>query len=1031
MTRSENFVHLHAHSTYSFGDGISLIPDMIARAKELGMPALALTDHGYGHGLLEFYEECKKAGIKPILGCEVYLSKGSRLLKDNEHKHANHLILLARNSTGYKNLLRILTDAATIGFYYEPRTDIETISQYAEGLICLTACMNGPVCQHLYNSDNGRAVYDPRKAEDTISTLRDIFGENLFFEAQYHKTAATAGGVDQRQFTIMTNGKELCSKLGIPIVATNDAHYIYPDQWNLRDIMMADRTQKRVADATREYRDEEGQYYIKSFSEMSQLFPCEWLDTSLEIADRVEEFDIGILPGGRLPKFCKDTVATAKVFGEKVKEGFKARFPGLGKDSEEYKRVQHEIKCIKTLGFYDYFLIVADLIEYATKNGIPIGPGRGSAAGSLVSYCLDITSLNPLKHDLLFERFLNPSRKTLPDIDIDVCKDKRALVIDYLSSKYGKDSVAQICTFSRIKGKGSLRVVGKALDVDGEVIEALASAMPRDQGEFSTSIEQVLDEDESVPGNTLNVFKQYKKDKVVQYYLQTCARLDGVYKSSGVHAAGIVVGPQPLVGLLPLKINKEGGITTQFGMEEVEKLGLLKLDLLGLDTLSTISTCLLMISQDNPSGPLHNKKGIRTSRDLLVIDPDCNDKTVYDAVFSRGRTISVFQCDSPGIRQLFARIHANCFEDIAAVIALYRPGPLDAGMTDMFVRRRNGKEKEEVWHEDLRPYVSYTHGLPIYQEQIMFASQVLCGFTMAEADNLRKIIGKKKKDDIIAFREVFVKAAEKVGKVSAERAGKIYDEIEYFGRYAFNKSHSSAYAVMTYQSAWLKKYYPAYWMAACLDKFVASNIETIQENQQYKTSKKNDDDKLRLYINEALSMGLTILPPNINTSGYSFRAIDSKTIAFGLGALKGVGTSLDLLIDERNKHGTWKDIKSFLISCVKLGINKKAITELCDTRCLNLGVSIGYIHTLIDGYPRKCRCLLKREIPKPDCGLCKGTGEAKPKSLLDDIRKALKEDDPEASLEAIPLPEAILSQQDEVYEIPYPGVYVITDRIIQ
>lgn len=953
---------------------------MTARAQEMGMHSLALTDHGYGHGLLEFYRSCNKDGIKPILGCEIYFTPKGRLVRTEDNRRSNHLILLARNAVGYRNLISILSKAATEGFYYKPRADYELIEEHREGLICLTACLAGPVAVHMYDSGRGNAVTDLSKAKSVLGQLKDIFADNLFLEIQYHGMKPRQGQQLDPQSQLIKNAFPLSKACEVPLIVTNDAHYVVPKQWKLRDLMMADACGQTQNDPLREIKDDEHQYYLKTVDEMWSLFgaydPSILLNT-VEVSNRVEHFDPGLEVGHRLPSF---EGSSAESFARTVREGFKKKYPKATRNSPETKRLEHELKTIETLGFRDYFLIVEDFIGYAEGRSIPIGPGRGSAAGSIIAYCMDITTLDPIAHDLLFERFLNPSRVSLPDIDVDVCKERRGEIINYLSDKYGKDSVAQIITFNKLKGRGSVRTVGRVLDIDQDTQNELTSVLPRDAGEFSVSLKEVVEGADNAPKQAVQKLRTFSaQSENARDYIQAAVDLEGTYKSSGIHAAAVVIGPEPLDRILPLKLAKGGAASTQFSMDDVEDLGLLKMDLLGLDTLTVVSNALSMIMNRDPDGPLQGKKDVLTLRDLQRVYPDLEDKKVYDTIFKDGRTMGVFQCDSAGLRELLARMGCSSFSDISAALALYRPGPLDSGMVDSFVKRRRGKEKETLWHEELKPYLENTHGLPIYQEQIMFASQILCGFDMAEADNLRKVIGKKKREAIAEFRDKFVLSAEKTGKITKERANQIYDDIELFGRYAFNLAHSASYAIITYYTGWLKTYYPEYFIAAILNKFCATEIASVGTTKQ---SKKNDDEQFVTYLMEAQSMGIAVLPPDIATSYPDFRPCAPKTVSFGLSSLKSVGTNIQKLIEWRDKHGEFTNLPQFVKACVTLGINKRVAIKFVDAGCINFGIAKAELYRVLEGYQR----------PKRNGeGLTKAS-----KSIFDDVRDLIKKRDTES-----------------------------------
>lgn len=775
----KDFVHLHVHSDYSFQDGVTKVSDLIAKAKQSNQSALALTDHGYLHGVIDFYQEANAAGIKPIIGVEAYLVQSNAYEKDWSQGDHNHITILAKNKQGYHNLLKLITIASTDCFHYKPTIDKALLKQYAEGLICLSGCLQGEINTHLYDSESKGYKVNIETARAKILEYQDIFKDDFYIELMYHGIKAQKQQVE--------NCFKLINDMNLKAVITNDAHYANKKDGVLRDVVMADKTGHCLHDPARTLRDTENEFYLKTREELEIIWSGkeQYLDTTLEINDKIERFDPGLNDAYRLPKL-KLSIDCTQYFKDKAIDGFKKLYPNKDNQSPEYQRLVHECKVIQQLGFIDYFLILNDLVEYAEKNSIPIGPGRGSAAGSIVSYCLNITCLDPIKYGLLFERFLNSGRKSLPDIDIDVCKEKRPQLIQYVKDKYGEDSVAQIITFGRMKGKGSLRNLGKVMSIPEEKIEELSKAMPPDAQEFTISLKQIANHDKDAPERAVQAIDNFiEESDTNKEFIKVCTELEGNYRSSGVHAAGIVIGPEPLKNIIPLAKAKDGGVVTQYSMEEIEALKLVKFDLLGLDTLTMVNNCIELIHKCS-KGPIV-ENNIKTFRELVHYLGNFDDPNVYKKVFSKGNTLGIFQSDSSGIRSIYSCISCNNFEDISAVISLYRPGPLDSGITDSFIKRRNKLEKEDIWHECIREYVTHTHGLPIYQEQIMFISQALCGFSLTEADDLRKVIGKKKKDDIAKFRAKFVPAAVKHRNISEALANSIYDDLEKFGRYGFNK----------------------------------------------------------------------------------------------------------------------------------------------------------------------------------------------------------------------------------------------------
>ena len=987
----KEFVHLHVHSDFSMQDGVSKITSILNKVKASGMKAMALTDHGYLSGVIEFYKAAKERGIKPLIGVETYVAKNSIDLKNPENKETNHLILIAKNLTGYKNLVKLMSIAATTGFYHQARIDKEILKAHSNGLIASTACLQGAVNVNLYDSKDGSRQVNLPKAEQELEELISIFGkDNVFVEVMYH-------GLDSQK-QVCANAMKLAKKMDMKIIATNDAHYVDSNQRDLRDIMMADRCSTTVNDPERKLKDAEGEYYIKTPAEMHTLwgkYP-EVIQNTLAIAEMVEEFNPGINEGNKLPKFCSSNEESLDTFKKMIIEGFKEKYPGKSKNSEEWNRVQYEVSVIEKLGFRDYFLILADIVKYCVQNNISVGPGRGSAAGSIIAYCMDITTVEPISNGLIFERFLSPDRADLPDIDIDVCKNNRNKIIQYISNKYGEDKVCQIGTFNRLKGRGILRTVGRALDMPFDEVDELSKSMPKDAGEYSISLNQVMDpKEECDPNLKSTFFRYYERSKKNKQYIDSCLRLENVLKSSGVHAAGVVIGPETLSNIVPLKLSNSDGIATQLDMNNVQELGLLKLDLLGLDTLSFISDCLTSINKDNPEGPLKDKKGINTYRDLEKEFPNNDDELVYKSTFSLGATIGVFQCEGFGLRSLLARMRASQFSDIAAAIALYRPGPLDSGITESFIQRRMKKEEETIWHNDLNKEFDETHGLAIYQEQIMAASRVLCGFSMIEANKLRKVIGKKKKEDIEAFREKFVSAAVKTNKIDKEKSEIVYDAIEKYGRYAFNKSHSVSYAKICYYTAWLKTYYPAYALASLLNKFCGIEVE---KGTTSVIDKKIDDDKISEYLLEAMSMGIRILPPDIAESNFYFKVVKTDkgtAIRYGIGAIKSVSMKAVKLLEWRDSKGQFKNMGHFLFAGIQCGMNKRSLSEIVDAGCTNFGIPKSQAMELLHGFKRPCRCTKAKDASPEktkNCKICQSTGLTRSeKSILEDIRDIAKE----------------------------------------
>jgi DNA polymerase-3 subunit alpha len=664
----------------------------------------------------------------------------------------------------------------------------------------------------------------------------------------------------------------------------------------------------------------------------------------------------------------------ADILKGKILEIISTKYPERLK--EYYEQINNELSNFHFINEscgYQYL----EYLIYIYNNNIKVS----NKCNSATAYAMGITDVSP--NGLMTIVY----GKSMPDIDVDVCKEKRGQLIQYISDKYGQDSVAQIITFGRMKGKGTIRAIGRVLDVPDDDVEYLSSIMPPDAQEFTISLTQIIEEDDEVPKDLVNKFKQFmSKSEKNKEYIEACVRLEGTYRTSGVHAAGIVIGPEPLRNIIPLRQSKDGGTVTQFSMEEVEALGLLKFDLLGLDTLSMVTQCLSLINGNEKlkdEGPLKGTE-FKTFRDLLPLLGKMDDKKVYEETFSKGSTLGIFQCDSSGIRELLARMKAFSFNDISAAIALYRPGPLDSGITESFIQRRNKNEKETVWVESARKYMSDTHGLPIYQEQIMFISRELCGFSLQEADDLRKIIGKKRKEEIQKFREKFVKAAVEHSKITELLGNEIYNDIEKFGKYGFNRSHSAAYAAICYVTAWLKTYYPAQFMASLLQKFVATEVEKANDS---KVVKKKDDEKILIYFWETQRLGINILAPDITTSNYSFEVIDNNTLKFGLGCIKGVGPKLKTLLEARQRNNGFKNFVHFIAMAIDCGLTSRTIIDLDKAQCLTFPVSKEDKERVFEGYYRPCRCVKARGTVKPDCKNCSGSGLGKTKrTIFDDIR---------------------------------------------
>jgi DNA polymerase-3 subunit alpha len=883
MTRP--FVHLHNHSDFSLLDGASRVDDIVALASRYRMPAVALTDHGNMFGAVQFYKAAKKHGVKPILGCEIYVAPKSRFDKSVNGSVSdtnNHLVLLAETNEGYKNLVKLVTAGYLEGFYYKPRIDKELLAQHAKGLIGLSACLKGEVPQAALRGDESAAVR-------AAGVYRDILGkDNFFLEIQDH-------GLGLREEKAVNESLfALARKEGMKTVATNDCHYISRDDAEAHDILLCIGTGKKSQDQNR-MRYPGDQFYFKSSDEMAGLFQGyqEAYDNTLAIAERVSvdlERD-----GFQLPRFQVPEGETADSYFEKVaREGFRERWTRHGAaieaqgrfDLADYEsRLKREIAMIQAMGFPSYFLIVWDFIRFAKEQGIPVGPGRGSAAGSLVAYALRITDIDPLEHDLIFERFLNPERVSMPDIDIDFCEARRSEVIDYVTAKYGRDNVAQIITFGTMKARAVIRDVGRVLDIAYADVDRIAKLIP---ATLDATLEKAIQE---VP----QLVESMDADPRVKQLVETARRLEGVSRHASTHAAGVVIAPEALTEFLPLYRGSKGEITTQYDMRNCEDIGLLKMDFLGLRTLTLIDNCVKRIARD---------LGVRIDLDTLPLD----DKKTYD-LFSRGDTFGVFQFESEGMRDILRRFKPEKLSDLTALNALYRPGPIRSGMIDDFIDRKWGKVSVRYELPILKPILEDTLGVIVYQEQVMQIASALAGFTLGEADILRRAMGKKKAEVMQAQREKFIQGAVAT-RIPEKKAAKIFDLMEHFAGYGFNRSHSAAYALVAYQTAYLKANYPVYFMAALL------------------TSEKMNTDKVVQYLNASRDMGIEVLPPDINESELDFAVVGDR-IRFGLGAVKNVGESaIESMLQARAKRGGFRSLVDLTEEVDLRLVNKRVLESL-------------------------------------------------------------------------------------------------------
>lgn len=893
-----SFVHLHVHTEYSLLDGSSKIKEITKQTRELGMNSLAITDHGVMYGVVDFYEAAKAEGIKPIIGCEVYVAPGSRFDKEANHGEDRyyHLILLAENQTGYQNLMKIVSTGFVEGFYYKPRVDMVTLEEYHEGIICLSACLAGEVQRFL-----ARGMYE--EAKKAALRHEEIFGKgNYFLELQDH-------GIPEQQ-NVNQQLLRLSQELGIELVCTNDVHYTYAEDVEAHDILLCIQTGKKITDEDR-MRYEGGQYYLKSPEDMAKLFRYapQALENTQKIADRCNvEFEFGSY---KLPKYDVPQGYTAWEYLNKLcMEGLERRYPYikggenvvdweiiLSKD-ELIERLNYELNTINTMGFVDYFLIVWDFINYAKSNDIMVGPGRGSAAGSIVSYSLGITDIDPIKYNLLFERFLNPERVSMPDIDIDFCVERRQEVIDYVGRKYGKDHVAQIVTFGTLAARGVIRDVGRVLDMPYALVDNIAKMVPQ---ELHITLQKALD------GNK-DLRDLYNSDEQIKYLIDMAMRLEGLPRHASMHAAGVVICGKPVDEYVPLSRASDGSITTQYIMTTLERLGLLKMDFLGLRNLTVIQKAQRFVKEN---------RGV----DLDMMKIDYNDKAVLDLI-GTGRTEGIFQLESGGMKGFMKELKPQSLEDIIAGISLYRPGPMD--FIPKYLKGKNNPDQITYDCPQLIPILEPTYGCIVYQEQVMQIVRDLAGFTLGRSDSLRRAMSKKKGDVMERERHTFVYGNEdgsvpgciKNG-ISEEIANKIYDEMIDFAKYAFNKSHAAAYAVVAYQTAYLKKYYTTEFMAAML------------------TSVMDRTDKVSEYIYSCRSMGIKVLPPDINEGDSGFSAVGDD-IRYGLTAIKSIGKSVvDNIVDERKAHGRYTTLENFIKRVADKDVNKRAIENLIKAGALD------------------------------------------------------------------------------------------------
>jgi len=885
------FAHLHVHTEFSLLDGSNKIKEYVKRVKELGMDSAAITDHGVMYGVIDFYRAAKEQGIKPILGCEVYVAPNSRFDKEltgGEDRYY-HLVLLAENNQGYANLMKIVSAGFTEGYYYRPRVDFEILNRYHEGIIALSACLAGEVQRYITKG----LLHEAKQA---ALKYEQCFGKgNYFLELQDH-------GIAEQQ-TVNMELMKMSRELQIPLVATNDVHYTYATDAESHDILLCLQTGKKLADEDR-MRYDGGQYYVKSEEEMKGLFPYAWeaVENTQRIADRCNvEIEFGVT---KLPKYEVPEGYDSWTYLNKLcKDGLSERYGDVNRPAANTgltlaERLDYELNVIKNMGYVDYFLIVWDFINYARQNGIPVGPGRGSAAGSIVSYCLKITNIDPIRYNLLFERFLNPERVSMPDIDIDFCFERRQEVIDYVGRKYGADKVVQIVTFGTLLAKGVIRDVGRVMDLPYAFVDSIAKMVP---GELGITLEKALDMNPEMR-------KLYEQDEQVKYLIDMCKRLEGLPRHTSMHAAGVVICQKSADEFVPLSRGSDGSIVTQFTMTTLEELGLLKMDFLGLRTLTVIKNAVDYVEKS-------------TGRLIDVDSIDYDDKEVLASI-GTGKTDGVFQLESAGMKNFMKELKPQNLEDVIAGISLYRPGPMD--FIPKYIKGKDNHEAIQYPCQELEPILAPTYGCIVYQEQVMQIVRDLGGYTLGRSDLVRRAMSKKKQSVMEKERANFVYGNEEEGVpgcvangINEAVAGQIYEDMMDFAKYAFNKSHAACYAVVAYQTAYLKYYYPVEFMAALLTS-VIDNAKKVSE-----------------YILTCRNMGIEILAPDINEGEAGF-SVSGNSIRYALTAIKGVGRPvIEAIAAERRERGKFTNLKDFITRVAELDVNKRAIENFIKAGALD------------------------------------------------------------------------------------------------
>lgn len=880
--KNRPFVHLHLHSQYSLLDGAIKIEDLLKRCERLEMPSVAVTDHGVMFGAVQLLRTAKDFPVKPIIGCEMYVTRGDYRDKSGNGGKPNHLTLLVKNEQGYLNLIKLVTESFLNGFYYKPRVDKNLLREHSDGLVCLSGCLKGEVASNI-------VIGREQAAESAAVSLREIFGEeNFFLEVQDH------GLADQKRAN--SGIVRIAGKHGIPIVATNDSHYIHADDAEAHDALLCIGTGKVISDENR-LRYTSDQYYLKSGAEMEKVFGDELpeaLDNTLVIAEMCDfqmEFGDYHLPLYEMP----EGNTLDEYFSQVAMAGFEERLPEIREaienglvaaaEKEYHERLEAEISMIQQTGFSGYFLIVWDFIKFAMDHGIPVGPGRGSGAGSLVAYSLRITNIDPIRFNLLFERFINPERVSMPDFDIDFCMRRRGEVIDYVRSKYGWKNVSQIITFGTLAARNAIRDVGRVMELPYAEVDKVAKLVPFELG---MTLEKALKESKELS-------ELCKSSPQIKNVIDIARRLEGLTRHASTHAAGVVIAPKPLLNYLPLYKSNKDEITTQYDMNDIEAIGLIKMDFLGLRTLTVIQDALSAIEME---------AGEKIDIDKIPLD----DLEVYK-LFKAGRTCGIFQFESSGMRDILTRLKPERFEDLSALNALYRPGPIKGGLIDDFIERRHGKKKVTYILPEIEEITKETFGVIIYQEQVMQIASRLAGFSLGDADLLRRAMGKKKKKLMAQQHDRFIKGAVDKG-IKKKKAEEVFELMAYFSGYGFNKAHSTAYAYIAYQTAFLKAYYPHYFMASLM------------------SSEKENTDRVKRYLAECRDMGIRVLPPDVNRSQASF-TVEGDAIRFGLGAIKNVGTNaIEAIIDVRKSHGEFKSIFDFSDNVDLRSVNKRVVESL-------------------------------------------------------------------------------------------------------